>query len=73
MHGITPWKVAVGLTAVALAAAGCSSADPVEPEKKDGSFIYTYTLRNGGINPLVFVAEDPEGNTTTLRKKFLYE
>lgn len=51
MRGITPWKVAVGLTAVALAAAGCTSAEPETPEAKaDGSFAINW---NEPENPLV--------------------
>ncbi|MEV4415918.1 ABC transporter substrate-binding protein [Catellatospora sp. NPDC049609] len=49
--------MAVGLTAVALAAAGCSSADPVEPEKKDGSFIISWSEPQ---NPLI-----PAGTSET--------
>ena len=57
MRGITPWKVAVGLTAVALAAAGCTAEPAAEPEKKDGSFIVSWSEPQ---NPLV-----PAGTSET--------
>lgn len=37
--------------------------------KEDGSFVYTYTLQQSGVNNLVFVAEDPAGNKSTVTKR----
>jgi hypothetical protein len=41
--------------------------------KEDGSFVYTYTLQQSGWNDLVFVAEDPSGNKTTVTKRVEYK
>ncbi|WP_144121831.1 peptide ABC transporter substrate-binding protein [Catellatospora sichuanensis] len=57
MRGITPWKVAVGLTAVALAAAGCTNEPGTTPPPADGSFIMSWTEPQ---NPLV-----PSGTSET--------
>jgi hypothetical protein len=40
--------------------------------KEDGSFVFTYTLEHSGWNDLVFVAEDPAGNKSTVTKKVEY-
>ena len=37
--------------------------------KEDGTFVYTYTLQQSGWNTLLFVAEDPSGNKTSVTKK----
>lgn len=57
MRGITPWKVAAGLTAVALAAAGCSSTDEPSTPTNDGSFIVSWSEPQ---NPLI-----PAGTSET--------
>jgi hypothetical protein len=41
--------------------------------KEDGSFVYTYTLQHSGWNDLVFVAEDPSGNKSSVTKKVEYK
>jgi hypothetical protein len=41
--------------------------------KEDGSFVYTYTLQQSGWNDLLFVAEDPSGNKTSVTKKVEYK
>jgi hypothetical protein len=41
--------------------------------KEDGTFVYTYTLQQSGWNDLVFVAEDPSGNKTSVTKKVEYK
>lgn len=40
--------------------------------KEDGNFVYTYTLKQSGMNELVFLAEDPAGNQTTVKKMVSY-
>lgn len=41
--------------------------------KDDGSFAYNYLLQKTGENVLEFVAEDPAGNTTKVRKTVQYQ
>jgi hypothetical protein len=41
--------------------------------KEDGSFVFTYTLQQSGWNDLVFLAEDPAGNKSTVTKKVEYK
>lgn len=41
--------------------------------KEDGSFIFTYTLQQSGWNDLVFLAEDPAGNKSTVTKRVEYK
>lgn len=40
--------------------------------KEDGKFVFTYTLQQTGWNDLVFVAEDPAGNKSSVTKKVEY-
>ncbi|GAA2379958.1 peptide ABC transporter substrate-binding protein [Catellatospora methionotrophica] len=51
MRGNTPWKVAVGLTAVALAAAGCTSEPAPPATPTDGSFIMSWTEPQNKLIP----------------------
>lgn len=41
--------------------------------KEDGSFVFTYTLQQSGWNDLVFLAEDPAGNKSTVTKRVEYK